>query len=87
MKSNLMVSSKGQITLPVTMRKALGLTGENAFVTVEQKGGKIVLTPAMVVETEIYSDEDIVAWSKADEFAPGERQAVDRALKKRASRR
>lgn len=86
MKENLIVSSKGQITLPSAMRKALGLEG-NAIVTAEQQGGRIVITPAIVVETEVYSDEDIEAWRKEDEFAPGEREALARNLKRRATRR
>ena len=86
-KTSVLVSSKGQVTLPASMRKALGLTGDNAFVTIEQKGGKLVLTPAIVVETEIYSDEDIARWEREDRFAPGEREALNKALKRRASRR
>jgi antitoxin PrlF len=81
MKENLTVSSKGQITLPAAMRRALGI-GNNAIVTVEQSGGRLVLTPAIVVETEIYSDADIQAWSIADEFAKGERAELTRKLKK-----
>jgi len=79
MKTSLIVSSKGQITLPAAMRRAIGLSG-NAIVTAEQQGGRIVLTPAMVVETETYADADIQAWLRDDRFAPGEREALTRAL-------
>lgn len=79
MKQNLIVSSKGQITLPAAMRRALGLQG-NAIVTAEQQGGRIVLAPAMVVETEVYSDEAVRAWQREDAFAPGEREAIARKL-------
>lgn len=79
MKTSLIVSSKGQITLPAAMRRAIGLGG-NAVVTAEQQGGRIVLTPAMVVETDSYADADIQAWVRADRFAPGEREALTRAL-------
>jgi AbrB family looped-hinge helix DNA binding protein len=82
MKENLIISSKGQVTLPAAMRKALGLTG-NVVVTVEQQGGRIVLTPAMVVETEVFSDEDIAAWSRDDDFEAGEREALAGRLAKR----
>lgn len=83
MKENLFISSKGQITLPAAMRRALGLHG-NAIVTAEQKGGRIVLAPAMVVETEIWRDEDVRAWAQADTFGPGEREALDASLRARA---
>lgn len=80
MKQNLIVSSKGQITLPAAMRRALGLQG-SAIVTAEQQGGRIVLVPAMVVETEVYSDEEVRTWQREDAFAPGEREALARKLK------
>ncbi len=79
MKENLIVSAKGQITLPATMRRALGLDG-NAMVTAEQQGGRIVLVPAMVVETEVYSDAEVRTWVQDDSFAPGEREALAREL-------
>lgn len=78
MKENLFISSKGQITLPAAMRQALGLSG-NAMVTAEEKDGRIVLSPAMVVETEVWSDADIAAWDAADAFASGEREALEAA--------
>ncbi|NWG30735.1 MAG: AbrB/MazE/SpoVT family DNA-binding domain-containing protein [Rhodocyclaceae bacterium] len=79
MKENLFVSSKGQITLPAAMRQALGLTG-NSILTAETKDGRIILSPAMVVETEIWADDEIAAWDAADDFAPGEREALENAL-------
>lgn len=85
MKENLFISSKGQITLPAAMRQALGLHG-NAIVTAEEKDGRIVLSPAMVVETEVWPDTDIAAWDAADNFAPGERKAAQAAAAKMAKR-
>lgn len=79
MKENLLVSGKGQITLPAAMRRALGL-GANTIVTAEQQGGRIVLMPAMVVETEIFSEPDVAAWDAADRFGRGEREALEARL-------
>lgn len=79
MKENLLVSGKGQITLPAAMRRALGL-GANTIVTAEQQGGRIVLMPAMVVETEIFADADVAAWQADDAFVAGEREALERRL-------
>lgn len=79
MKEHLSISSKGQVTLPAAMRQALGLDGQ-AIVTAEIREGRIVLSPAMVVETEIWPDADVAAWEEADTFAPGERQALEAAL-------
>ena len=86
MKENLIVSAKGQVTLPASMRQALGIKGSTVL-TAERQGSRIVLTPALVVETEIYDDEEIARWSREDEFAPGEREALRRKLKAEKSRR
>jgi antitoxin PrlF len=86
MKENLVVSSKGQITLPIAMRQALGLHGA-AIVTAEEKDGRIVLVPAMVVETEVWSDADVQAWTDADTFKSGEREALEARLHKPARRK
>ncbi|MCU0974686.1 MAG: AbrB/MazE/SpoVT family DNA-binding domain-containing protein [Steroidobacteraceae bacterium] len=79
MKENLIVSEKGQITLPASMRKSLGL-GKSAIVTAEQVGGRIVLTPAVVLETEIYTDEQIAGWDRSDAFLKGERRRLSSRL-------
>jgi antitoxin PrlF len=52
-------------------------------VTAEEREGKIVLTPAVVIETESYSDSDIAAWDKADAFRPGEHTQLKARLKRR----
>jgi antitoxin PrlF len=75
MKEYLLVSEKGQSTLPAAMRKSLGL-GKSAIVTAEQVGGQIVLTPAVVLETEIYTDEQVATWDRSDAFRKGERQRL-----------
>lgn len=74
-KEHLIISSKGQITLPAAMRRALGLTG-HAIVTAEARDGRIVLSPAMGVETESWSDAQIRAWDAAEEFGPGARESL-----------
>ena len=80
MKENLVVSSKGQITLPAAMRQALGLRG-SSIVTAEERDGRIVLVPAMVVETEVWSEADVQAWAVADMFKPAEREALQAKLR------
>lgn len=77
-----MVSDRGQITLPSAMRKSLGL-GKSALITAEQVGGRIVLTPAVVLETEYYTDEQVQDWDRADAFGKGGRSRLTEKLKKR----
>lgn len=86
MKENLIVSGKGQITLPASMRKALNIQGSTVL-TAERQGGRIVLTPAVVIETELYEDADVQRWTQEDEFAAGEREALKRKLSARKTRR
>ena len=82
MKERLVVSDRGQVTLPSTMRKALGI-GRNSVVTAEQVNGTIVLSPAVVLETELYTDEQIREWDRADAFGKIERDKLMTKLKKR----
>jgi antitoxin PrlF len=82
MKESLVVSDRGQITLPSAMRKSLGI-GKSSFVTAEEVDGRIVLTPAIVLETEHYTDEQIREWDRADAFGKGERAKLTDLLKKR----
>jgi len=82
MKENLVVTEKGQITLPVSMRRSLGLR-KRSVVQAELVGGKIVLTPAMVIETELYSDEQVREWDKQDAFGKDERKKLESKLARR----
>lgn len=79
MKANLVLSARGQITLPASMRKRLGLQGD-AVLTAEEKGGRIVLTPAIVMETDAYTDAQIAAWDAADVLSDDERRALELKL-------
>ena len=79
MKVNLILSARGQVTLPASMRKRLGLQGD-AVLTAEEQGGRIILTPAIVMEWDAYSDAQIAAWDAADAFGDGERMALESKL-------
>lgn len=75
MKEKVIVSEKGQVTLPAAMRRSLGLA-KSAVLTAEQVDGKIVLTPAIVLETDLYSDEEIDEWDRADALEADERRKL-----------
>jgi AbrB family looped-hinge helix DNA binding protein len=81
MKSTVTVSSRGQITLPSWFRKKMGIEN-GGVVRVEELNGKIVLTPAIVTEVEMYSDEQIKTWAEEDRFQPGEKEALLDKLKR-----
>lgn len=75
MKENVVVSGRGQITLPAAMRKRLGIK-EGGVVVVEDRDGELVIRPAAVVELAAYSDEEIGAWDREDRLAPEERARI-----------
>lgn len=78
MNETLVVSSRGQITLPAVLRKRLGLKTGDVLI-LEDRGSEIVLKPGVVIEAPYYSDEEITAWDKADRLSDRERaRIVDR---------
>jgi antitoxin PrlF len=83
MRQNLLVSSRGQITLPASVRKRLGIQS-GGIVTLEEKDNAVVLRPAAVVEIETYSDEEIARWDKEDRLELAERNALLKRLRKQS---
>jgi antitoxin PrlF len=83
MKESVLVSSRGQITLPAGVRKRLGIKS-GGVVLIEERAGELVLRPAAVMEVEHYMDEDIAAWDIEDRMSPAQRKAI---VKKSARRR
>lgn len=81
MKEILIVSPRGQVTLPAALRKRAGIR-EGSAVIIEDRGNELVLKPAAVLEIEMYSDGQIADWEKADRLTPDEKGAVLRRLKK-----
>jgi len=79
MKENIVVSGRGQITLPVSMRRRLGIK-EGSVLVVEDRKGELVLRPAAVVELDAYTDEEVARWDREDRLAPGERSGILKKL-------
>jgi antitoxin PrlF len=75
MRESLMVSGRGQITLPVGMRKRLGIDA-GGVVIAEEREGEIVLRPAAILAIENYSDADIARWDAEDRLTDEERKAI-----------
>ena len=82
MRQNVMVSSRGQITLPAKIRKRLGIQS-GGIVIVEDRDREVILRPAAVVEIETYSDADIALWDNEDRLVSPERKAILKRLGKR----
>lgn len=74
-RETLIVSNRGQITLPAGMRKALGIAPGSAVV-IEDRDGELSVKPAAVLEIENYSEQQIADWDREDQLAPEERQRI-----------
>ncbi|MBI3293603.1 MAG: AbrB/MazE/SpoVT family DNA-binding domain-containing protein [Deltaproteobacteria bacterium] len=82
-KSSVVVSPRGQITLPSVLRKRLGVKA-GGIITLEERGGEIVLRPAAVLEIEIYSDAEIADWDAQDNLEESIRAKLQQKLSKRS---
>ena len=72
MAQTLVVSGRGQITLPAAARKRLGIKGGDVVI-LEDRGNELVLKPGVVLEVQFYSDDDVAQWDADDRLEEGER--------------
>ena len=75
MRENLVVSTRGQITLPAALRKRLGIKAGDVVI-LEERGNEVVLKPGAVIEIALYSDEQIARWDAEDHLAHDERSRI-----------
>jgi len=75
MSETLLVSSRGQITLPASIRKRLGIKGGDVVI-LEERGNEVVLKLGAVFEIERYSDAQIAQWEAQDKVSEEERAEV-----------
>ncbi|MCY3775291.1 MAG: AbrB/MazE/SpoVT family DNA-binding domain-containing protein [Candidatus Aminicenantes bacterium] len=75
MQETLVVSSRGQITLPAVLRKRFGIKRGDVLI-LEDRGNEIVLKPGVVLEVEYFSDEQIAEWDAADVLPDEERTSI-----------
>ena len=77
----LIVSERGQITLPASIRKRYGIKGGSTLI-IEERNNELLLKPAAVMELDIYSDSQIADWDKADQLSKSERERIIQRLEK-----
>ena len=63
MPETLIVSSRGQITLPAATRKRLGIRSGDVVI-LENRGNEIVIEPGMVLAVQRYSGDRIAQWDR-----------------------
>jgi AbrB family looped-hinge helix DNA binding protein len=68
------VQHKGQMTIPRSVRSAVGLA-DGDFVEVRANGGKIILTPQLVIDRSKFPNAD-------DEYTPAQRRMIDARMAK-----
>jgi len=75
MRQALIVSNRGQLTLPASMRKRFGIK-DGGVVILEERDNELVLKPAMVLEVDTYTDAQISEWDEADRLEDTERKQI-----------
>jgi AbrB family looped-hinge helix DNA binding protein len=75
MSETLVVSSRGQITLPAALRKRLGIRSGDVVI-LEERGNEVILKPGMVLEVQHYSDEQIAHWDTEDRLSNHQRTQI-----------
>ena len=75
MRETLIVSGRGQITLPASIRKQLGLSAGSAVI-IEERNGEMTLKPAAVLEIDTYSEAQIAEWDRDDVLDADERKRI-----------
>ena len=65
MHATIQISSRGTMTLPKTLRKALGVVKGGVVMASEGKDG-IVLHPAVAFPIEMYTDARVAEFDEAD---------------------
>ena len=75
MPQSLIVSNRGQVTLPAATRKRLGIKGGDVVI-MEDRGSEIVLKPGVVLEIQYYDDDQIARWDADDKLEERERRRI-----------
>lgn len=83
MANTLLVSERGQITLPAAVRKRFGLKGGGALI-LEERNNELVLKPAEVMEIEIYDDGQVAKWDDDDRLTEIERKRIRKSLERQS---
>jgi len=77
------LGKKGQVSIPRSVLKKVGITDETPLLVETTEDGAIILRQAVVYPIEIYSDERIAEFLEADKLPAAEAQALKKALAKK----
>jgi AbrB family looped-hinge helix DNA binding protein len=79
MQQTVLVSNRGQLTLPAGLRKRFGLQHGGAVI-LEEHNNELIIKPAAVLEIEIYADSQIAQWDSEDLLDDKQRSAILKRL-------
>lgn len=77
------LGKKGQVSIPKSVLKRVGISGEAPLLVETTEDGAIVLRQAAVYPIEIYSDARIKEFIDEDRLTPEEAVRIKAALKKK----
>ena len=77
------LGKKGQVSIPKSVLKRVGITGEAPLLVETTEDGAIVLRQAAVYPVEIYSDARVKEFLEEDHITPDETRRVKAAIKKK----
>jgi len=86
MRQTLIVSNRGQLTLPTNFRKRFGIKDGGPIIS-EARDDELAGQAAMVLEVEMYTDAQISEWDKADHLDNAEKRSMLQRLKARKIRK
>lgn len=66
MKATITITSRGVVTLPLGLRKALGIKAQDTLIAETTPDG-LLLRPAITVPVEIYTDKRIREFDESEE--------------------
>lgn len=75
MIETLVVSRRGQITLPALLRRRLGIKAGDVMI-LEDRGHEVVLKPRVAIEVDTYSDDQIAKWDADDRLSEEDRRRI-----------
>jgi len=75
MSHTLIISERGQITLPVSVRKKYSLGGNTPLVLEERPEG-LILRKASLIPLQTYSMEEIQGWLQQDKILPKDKKWI-----------
>lgn len=77
------LGKKGQVSIPKSVLKRVGITGETPLLVETSDDGAIILRQAAVYAIEMYSDTRIKEFLDEDRLSPDDEKRIKAALRKK----